>query len=298
MANNNVSTLANVLKQLADRQAAETAHAIRAFLGGILGSATVAPSAPALPVAVAPRRKPGRPKKAVAVAAPPTTKPAKGRRSSTFSESDLARVMASISAKPGQRPDFYRRESKLAPKAFANLLKKLKGDGSVRAMGRGGRGTTYVAGAAAATPAAVKPAAPKASKPVAAAAPKRKPGLPKKIVAAAAPAPKAAPVAKKVPANKANKANKAPAKKAPRKLNPAFMRALQPSAALAKIVGDAPLPRTEAVKKVWVYIKKHGLQDKKNKRNINADDALLKVFGGTRTISMFEMTKLLSKNLS
>ena len=79
--------------------------------------------------------------------------------------------------------------------------------------------------------------------------------------------------------------------------NSAFMKPLQPDAALAAIVGSAPLPRTEVVKKMWVYIKKNGLQDAKNKRNINADDKLKPVFGGKAQVSMFEMTRLVSKHL-
>ncbi len=75
------------------------------------------------------------------------------------------------------------------------------------------------------------------------------------------------------------------------------MKALTPSAALAEIVGAGALPRTEVVKKIWAYIKKHNLQDAKNKRNINADDKLKAVFGGKKTVSMFEMTKLVSNHL-
>ena len=82
-----------------------------------------------------------------------------------------------------------------------------------------------------------------------------------------------------------------------KKANSAFMRALQPSAALAEIVGERPLPRTEVVKKLWVYIKKKGLQDKKNRRMINADDNLKVVFAGKKQVSMFDMTKLVSKHL-
>ncbi|MBM4379377.1 MAG: hypothetical protein FJ086_08770, partial [Deltaproteobacteria bacterium] len=67
--------------------------------------------------------------------------------------------------------------------------------------------------------------------------------------------------------------------------------------ALAEVVGQKALPRTEAVKKVWAYIKKNGLQDAKNKRNINADDKLKVIFGGKKTVTMFELTKLLSNNL-
>lgn len=79
--------------------------------------------------------------------------------------------------------------------------------------------------------------------------------------------------------------------------NAAFMKALQPSDALAEVVGSKPLPRTEVVKKLWVYIKKNKLQDTKNKRNINADVALKAVFAGKKTVNMFEMTKLVSKHL-
>jgi upstream activation factor subunit UAF30 len=75
------------------------------------------------------------------------------------------------------------------------------------------------------------------------------------------------------------------------------MKPLTPSAALAAVVGAAPLPRTEVVKKLWAYIKKHDLQDSKNRRNINADDKLKVVFGGKAQVSMFDMTKLVSKHL-
>ena len=83
-----------------------------------------------------------------------------------------------------------------------------------------------------------------------------------------------------------------------RKSNPAFMKPLQPSEALGKVVGTKAIPRTEVVKKLWVYIKKNDLQDKKNRRNINADATLKPIFGGKGTVSMFEMTKLISKHLS
>ena len=88
------------------------------------------------------------------------------------------------------------------------------------------------------------------------------------------------------------------AKKSARKPNPAFMKALTPSATLAEVVGCKALPRTEVVKKLWAYIKKNDLQDAKNKRNINADAKLKAVFGGKSTVNMFEMTKLVSKHLS
>jgi upstream activation factor subunit UAF30 len=88
------------------------------------------------------------------------------------------------------------------------------------------------------------------------------------------------------------------AKKSSRKPNAAFMKPVTPDAVLAPIVGSSPLPRTELTKKLWAYIKKHGLQDKKNKRNINADAALKAVFGGKATVNMFDMTKLVSKHVS
>lgn len=81
------------------------------------------------------------------------------------------------------------------------------------------------------------------------------------------------------------------------KKNAAFMKPLQPDTALAAIVGSTPLPRTEVVKKIWEYIKQNGLQDAKNKRNINADDKLKPVFGGKAQVNMFEMTKLISAHL-
>ncbi len=79
-----------------------------------------------------------------------------------------------------------------------------------------------------------------------------------------------------------------------RKPNPALMKPVQPDEALAAIVGSEPLPRGELTKKVWDYIKKHKLQDAKDKKQINADAALEKVFNGKKSVSMFEMTKLVS----
>ena len=83
-----------------------------------------------------------------------------------------------------------------------------------------------------------------------------------------------------------------------KKANAAFMKPLTPSEDLAKVVGNKAIPRTEVVKKLWAYIKKNNLQDKKNRRNIIADAALMTVFGGKATVNMFEMTKLVSKHLS
>ena len=80
--------------------------------------------------------------------------------------------------------------------------------------------------------------------------------------------------------------------------NAAFMKPMQVSEDLSVVVGKGPMPRSEVVKKLWEYIKKNGLQDEKNKRNINADAALKKVFDGKATVNMFEMTKLVSKHLS
>ena len=80
--------------------------------------------------------------------------------------------------------------------------------------------------------------------------------------------------------------------------NSAFMKPMQVSAELAAVVGKGPMPRSEVVKKLWVYIKKNNLQDSQNRRNINADGALKKVFDGKATVDMFEMTKLVNKHLS
>ena len=80
--------------------------------------------------------------------------------------------------------------------------------------------------------------------------------------------------------------------------NSAFMKPMNLSSELEEVVGKGPMPRSEVVKKLWVYIKKNGLQDAQNRRNINADESLKKVFGGKGTVSMFEMTKLVSKHLS
>jgi chromatin remodeling complex protein RSC6 len=82
------------------------------------------------------------------------------------------------------------------------------------------------------------------------------------------------------------------------KENSAFMKPMKISDDLAAVVGKGPMPRSEVVKGLWVYIKKNNLQDPKNKRNIVADDKLLKVFDGKKVVSMFEMTKLVSKHLS
>jgi chromatin remodeling complex protein RSC6 len=86
-------------------------------------------------------------------------------------------------------------------------------------------------------------------------------------------------------------------KKTTRKPNAAFMKPVQPDAVLGVVVGSKPLPRTELTKKLWAYIKKNGLQDKKVRTQINADDALKAVFGGKAKVSMFEMTKLVSKHV-
>ena len=79
--------------------------------------------------------------------------------------------------------------------------------------------------------------------------------------------------------------------------NAAFMRPMQPDAALGAVVGNNPIPRTEITKKLWAYIKKNNLQDAKQRRNINADDKLKPVFGGKGQVSMFEMTKLVNKHI-
>jgi upstream activation factor subunit UAF30 len=92
-------------------------------------------------------------------------------------------------------------------------------------------------------------------------------------------------------------AKKAAKKKTARKPNAAFMKPVQPSAALSEVVGSKPIPRTEVTKKLWLYIKKNKLQDPKNKRMIKADPTLKTVFGGKGVVNMFEMTKLVGKHL-
>jgi len=87
-------------------------------------------------------------------------------------------------------------------------------------------------------------------------------------------------------------------KKTARKANAAFMKPMQPSKDLGAVIGDKPMPRTEVTKKLWAYIKKNGLQDKKVRTQINADDKLKPVFGGKAKVSMFEMTKLVSGHVS
>jgi upstream activation factor subunit UAF30 len=113
----------------------------------------------------------------------------------------------------------------------------------------------------------------------------------KKATAKKATAKTAAPMAT------AKKVTAAPKKKTARKPNAAFMKPLNPSKELAEIVGAAAIPRTEVMKKVWQYIKKHDLQDAKNRRAINADEKLKAVFGGKKQVTMFEMTKLVSNHL-
>jgi chromatin remodeling complex protein RSC6 len=90
------------------------------------------------------------------------------------------------------------------------------------------------------------------------------------------------------------KTKKKPSKRKP---NPAFMKPVQPDDTLAAVVGSTPMPRTELTKKLWNYIKRNKLQDTKVKTQINADDKLRPVFGGKSKVSMFEMTKLVSKHL-
>ncbi len=149
-----------------------------------------------------------------------------------------------------------------------------------------------------------KPAAKKA--PAKKAAPKKaaaKKAAPKKAVKKAA-AKKAAPkkAAKKAAPKKV--AKKAAPKKAVKKVkvkrkpNPALMKPMTPSATLAEVVGNKPQPRGQITKNLWAYIKKNGLQDQANKRQINADAKLQKVFGGRTSVNMFEMTKLVSKHIS
>ena len=110
--------------------------------------------------------------------------------------------------------------------------------------------------------------------------------------------------AKKAPKKAAKKAKKAPKKAAKKKGGggrrgggAAFMKPMTPDDALGAVVGSSPMPRTQIVSKLWAYIRNKGLQDKANKRMINADENLSRVFGGKRQVSMFEMTKLVNQHL-
>ena len=114
-----------------------------------------------------------------------------------------------------------------------------------------------------------------------------KKATPKKAVATKKAAPKT--VAKK------STTKKVASKRTP---NAAFMKPVTPSAALSAVVGTTPIPRTEVTKKVWDYIKANNLQDAANRRMINADEKLKPIFGGKKQVSMFELTKLVSNNLS
>jgi upstream activation factor subunit UAF30 len=107
-------------------------------------------------------------------------------------------------------------------------------------------------------------------------------------------------VVKKAAAKKpaAKKVAKKAVKKTKRKASPALLKPMTPSATLAAVVGNKPQPRGQITKNLWAYIKKNGLQDKVNKRQINADDKLKAIFGGKSSVSMFEMTKLVSKHIS
>jgi upstream activation factor subunit UAF30 len=131
----------------------------------------------------------------------------------------------------------------------------------------------------------------KAKKPAAKKPAAKKPAAKKPAAKKAAPA--------KKPAAKKAAPKKAPAKKpaAKRKPNAAFMKPQQPDAVLAAVIGEKAIPRTEITKKVWEYIKKHNLQDSKNRRMINGDEKLGAVFGSKKQVSMFEMTKLVNNHL-
>jgi upstream activation factor subunit UAF30 len=100
------------------------------------------------------------------------------------------------------------------------------------------------------------------------------------------------------PARKTTARKKA-TKKAGKKRTPsaAFMKPMQPDDKLAAVIGSGPMPRTEVTKKLWAYIRRNGLQDQKNRRNINADDKLRPVFNGRSTVNMFDMTSLVNKHL-
>jgi upstream activation factor subunit UAF30 len=118
------------------------------------------------------------------------------------------------------------------------------------------------------------------------------------LVKAKKAAAKKAPVKKAVKKAAPKKAAKKSVRKTKRKASPALMKPMTPSATLAAVVGSKPIPRGQITKNLWAYIKKNGLQDKTNRRQINADDKLKAIFGGKSSVSMFEMTKLVSKHIS
>jgi chromatin remodeling complex protein RSC6 len=101
------------------------------------------------------------------------------------------------------------------------------------------------------------------------------------------------PAARKKTAKRAKKRSGAK-----RKPNPAFMRPLQPSAKLAAVIGNSPMPRTQVISKLWAYIKRNGLQDARNRRAINADEKLRPLFGGRSQVTMFDLAKIANQNLS
>lgn len=105
-------------------------------------------------------------------------------------------------------------------------------------------------------------------------------------------------IVKKAVKKSVKKVVKKAVKKVARKANAAFMKPMNISADLSMVIGKGPMPRTEVTKKLWMYIKKNNLQDQKNRRNINADENLKKIFAGKKTVSMFDMTKLVGKHLS
>ena len=104
------------------------------------------------------------------------------------------------------------------------------------------------------------------------------------------------PTARKKAAKKTSRRKSSSGKK--RAPNPAFMRPLQPSAKLAAVIGNSPMPRTQVISKLWAYIKRNGLQDAKNRRAINADEKLRPLFGGKSQVTMFDLAKIANKNLS
>jgi upstream activation factor subunit UAF30 len=124
----------------------------------------------------------------------------------------------------------------------------------------------------------------------------KKPAAKKVVKKVAAKKPAAKKVVKKAAAKKP--AAKKAVKKTKRKASPALLKPMTPSATLAAVVGNKPQPRGQITKNLWAYIKKNGLQDKVNRRQINADDKLKAIFGGKSSVSMFEMTKLVSKHIS
>jgi upstream activation factor subunit UAF30 len=187
----------------------------------------------------------------------------------------------------------------MAKKTTAKAAKKTAPKAKAKATAKTAAKKPMMAKSAKTTAKKAAPAAKKATAKTAAKTTAKKPMMAKATTKATAKtaAPKAT-AKTAAPKAKATAKAAAPAKKtSARKPNAAFMKPLMPSKELGEIVGMNAIPRTEVMKKVWAYIKKHDLQDAQNRRQVNADDKLKAVFGGKKSVTMFEMTKYVSNHL-